>query len=423
MKLKKFISAVCIFSAVTALFSIPAFAYSENHVNKQVILLKNKVPSSSDSPTLYIKIEDFQGEDDLQFKVLLDGPAKWIYSGTHNLSTGLSLFASSETELIVTASSDYVQSNERISIPLFAKATGYGYISAVIDPLNSEVSAGEYQFASCGSGSFYIEAGNRPTISGSAEIDDVVIKDTGALPIEKGTVLTLKLSNGYSFTENTNILLSGKFSEDNTEFKVNADKPSEAFIKITKETPSKTGAIILNKAYIETKGISSNGPIEITLSSGTDSRTSVVAIFESESEKELSEAKENKEKLIFIIGDKEFRKDDKILTLDAAPYINSHNYTMVPVRAAAEAFGIDDVSWDKETKTVSMTNEAGEKIRLTIGKNEILVNDTVISASAAPEITNSRTFLPLRALASVLGVSDENISYDSKFKTVTIIKD
>ena len=70
-----------------------------------------------------------------------------------------------------------------------------------------------------------------------------------------------------------------------------------------------------------------------------------------------------------------------------------------------------------------MTNEAGQKISLTIGSKEIKLGDETITADTAAQITDGRTFLPLRALANVLGVPAENISYFRKSKTVNIIKE
>ena len=96
---------------------------------------------------------------------------------------------------------------------------------------------------------------------------------------------------------------------------------------------------------------------------------------------------------------------------------------MVPLRAAAEAFGIDDVEWDKETKFITMTNEAGQKISLAIGSKEITVGNEKITADTAAQITDGRTFLPLRAIANVFGIPAENISYFRRSNTVNIIKE
>ena len=420
MKLKKILTVICVSSVFLSLAASPAFARSNNHVNKQVNLLKNRAPSPANSSTLYLEAEDYPGTGDIQFKVLLDGPGSWLYTETHSLTTGLTIYTISEEEISVTATEEYMLNNERIAVPLFIKATGYGYISAVVDPLDTILSAGTYRFASCGSGSVYIEAGQRNTVSGDTVIKGTVIKDTGALPIEAGTKFSLSLNNGYSFqTSGLKVSYSGKFTSENTKLTVNEENPSEATIEVLSATPNKTGAILIDSAYITKGSATSRGSVELTLKNGVDERVCTVALYDPDSET----AQRNAITLIFTIGHRDFQKAGETIETDAAPYINEDNYTMLPLRAAAEAFGINDVTWDSEAKAISMTNEAGQKIRLTIGNKEIQVGNEVVTADTAAQITDGRTFVPLRALAKVLGVPNENITYTNRTKTVTIIKE
>ena len=422
MKLKRLLAGVCLFSLSMGMLVHPAMAMSENHVNKQVVLLKGKAPTASNSSTLYLKTDDYPGEGDIQFKIKLIGPAKWLYDegGTHSLTTGLTLYASSETELVVTAASDYMTSHESIAVPLFVKATGYGYISAEVDAGSTVLSSGTYQFASCGSGSVYVEMGERKTVSGDTIIKGISIRDTGALPIDEGTKILLSLNNGYTFRQSAlKVSYSGKFTSENTKFIIDQDDPSKATIEVQSLTPNKTGAVTIENLFIMKGDKTSNGPVELTLKNGNDERTCTVAIYNPESSDAVREA----DVISFTIGRKEFKKGDETFAIDAAPYINSENYTMVPLRAAAEAFGIEDIEWNSDTKAISMTNEEGKKISLTIGSKEITVGKEKITADTAAQITDGRTFLPLRALANVLGVPAENISYFSKSKTVNIIKE
>ncbi|WP_317855361.1 copper amine oxidase N-terminal domain-containing protein [Chakrabartyella piscis] len=106
------------------------------------------------------------------------------------------------------------------------------------------------------------------------------------------------------------------------------------------------------------------------------------------------------------------------IALDAPAYISDAGYTMLPVRAVASALGIDTsaVVWNSEARQVVITY--GSKIvAMTIGESYMSVNGTLIATSAAPEIVDSRTFLPLRDLATALSVS---ITWDDTTKTATL---
>ncbi len=58
----------------------------------------------------------------------------------------------------------------------------------------------------------------------------------------------------------------------------------------------------------------------------------------------------------FIIGTPYLFKNDTVVTLDVPAQIMGEGYTMVPVRAISESFGID-VGWNDETKTVVLKNK------------------------------------------------------------------
>ncbi|MFV0313910.1 MAG: copper amine oxidase N-terminal domain-containing protein [Anaerotignum sp.] len=107
------------------------------------------------------------------------------------------------------------------------------------------------------------------------------------------------------------------------------------------------------------------------------------------------------------------------IELDVPAYITGAGYTMLPVRAVAKALGVDpnNVLWSAETRTVTIMY--GQRIiTMTVGQKVIKVNGSSIPASAAPEITGSRTFLPMRDLATALGVTD--ITWDATSRTATM---
>lgn len=89
----------------------------------------------------------------------------------------------------------------------------------------------------------------------------------------------------------------------------------------------------------------------------------------------------------------------------AEPFIENGR-TMIPLRAIADAFGFE-VDWEQSEEKITLTK--GDKtIILHIGKPEILVDgETLYFEDAVPMIKNSRTFLPVRKLAEILGVQVE----------------
>lgn len=109
-------------------------------------------------------------------------------------------------------------------------------------------------------------------------------------------------------------------------------------------------------------------------------------------------------------------------TLDAAP-INRLNRTMLPVRFLANAFGVenDGIKWDGETRTATLKNESIE-IVVTIDATEMLVNGRAVSLDSPAIIENDRTYLPVRAIANALGVSNDNILWDGATSTATLKK-
>ena len=122
------------------------------------------------------------------------------------------------------------------------------------------------------------------------------------------------------------------------------------------------------------------------------------------------------------IGSKQAYINNVAHTLDAAP-INRNNRTMLPVRFLANAFGVDNdgIKWDGETRTATLTNSE-VTIVVTIDAPYMTVNGEKVELDAPAIIENNRTYLPVRAIANALGVSNDNIKWDSATNTATLIK-
>lgn len=106
--------------------------------------------------------------------------------------------------------------------------------------------------------------------------------------------------------------------------------------------------------------------------------------------------------------------NDHIVYSDVDPYIKKSR-TYVPIRFIAEELGYD-VSWDGDARKVTMT-EGNTKVELTIDSKNMYVNGNRITLDAPAEITDSRTFVPLRAIAEAFG---ENVDYSNDYRAVYI---
>lgn len=84
---------------------------------------------------------------------------------------------------------------------------------------------------------------------------------------------------------------------------------------------------------------------------------------------------------------------EKIIFSDYAvePY-DKEEIRMLPLRVIAENLGFD-VTWNDSDKSVDLS-KGTEIIQVFIGKNEYRFNDASTSLNAAPEIVESRTFVP-----------------------------
>ena len=125
---------------------------------------------------------------------------------------------------------------------------------------------------------------------------------------------------------------------------------------------------------------------------------------------------EEKTEIKLTIGKAEITTNGEAKALDVpAQIIDSR--TMVPLRAIFEALGAS-VEWDDATKTV--TSVKGETtVKLTIGQASINVNGEDKALDVPAQIVDSRTLVPVRAIAESFGC---DVAWDDPTKTVTITK-
>lgn len=106
--------------------------------------------------------------------------------------------------------------------------------------------------------------------------------------------------------------------------------------------------------------------------------------------------------------------DGKKVNSDVPPYVKDGR-TLAPMRAILEALGMT-VSWDPSSQTATAV-KADINISISINSNIAIVNNTQQSLDVPAEITNGRTFVPVRFFAEALGMK---VDWDSYTKTVSI---
>ena len=118
----------------------------------------------------------------------------------------------------------------------------------------------------------------------------------------------------------------------------------------------------------------------------------------------------------FVIGQNSFVVNGETVAMDSAAYIKD-NYTMVPVKYVAKAFGIEGnaIQYDQATSTATIV--AGNKvISITAGKAYIVVNGTNVPMATKAEVVDGRMCVPMAYIASALDVQK---SWDATTKTAT----
>lgn len=106
--------------------------------------------------------------------------------------------------------------------------------------------------------------------------------------------------------------------------------------------------------------------------------------------------------------------DGQELIFDVPPQLID-NRTMVPMRKIFESMGAS-VEWDGNTQTVTATKD-NIIVIMQINNKEINVNGESITFDVAPQLVDSRTLVPARAVAESLKAK---VDWDGETKTVII---
>lgn len=135
----------------------------------------------------------------------------------------------------------------------------------------------------------------------------------------------------------------------------------------------------------------------------------------------------NIEKYVLKVDDNNIQvfkgEESYVKTLDTAPFIDpASSSTLIPLRGLLEEMGAT-VEWEDSTQTVTLLTENG-KIVMQIRNNLVYTEHPTYgpvryTLRVAPEIKDSRTFIPLRFVSEQLGY---DVAWDGEARTITITK-
>lgn len=98
------------------------------------------------------------------------------------------------------------------------------------------------------------------------------------------------------------------------------------------------------------------------------------------------------------------------------PYLDENKRTLVPIRAAMEAYGCD-VSWD-EARNTAIVKKDGVTVEVPVGQNYIKKDEFENFIDTKAVLQNNRVYLPIRAVAEAFGAE---VSWNQATETVIII--
>ena len=118
---------------------------------------------------------------------------------------------------------------------------------------------------------------------------------------------------------------------------------------------------------------------------------------------------------VFTIGSTSYTMGGQSETMDVAPYIKDSR-TFLPLRYVAEALGVPDSNISFNNGQV-VINKNGTVVVMNIGSTTMMVGGATITMDVAPEISNSRTCLPVAWVAMALNATTK---WDASAQTVTV---
>ncbi len=119
----------------------------------------------------------------------------------------------------------------------------------------------------------------------------------------------------------------------------------------------------------------------------------------------------------FTAGQASYTVDGQTVEMDVAPFIDSNNRMLVPIRYAANAMGVSDsnIQWNGYTQTGTISGAMGV-VQVTVGSTNLITSNGTITMDTVAVNTNDRIYVPVRYIANALGAS---VEWDPATRTAT----
>lgn len=240
-------------------------------------------------------------------------------------------------------------------------------------------------------------------------LGDITLTEGLAEGLEDGN-LVLMLDDTYRWSKKPTVKVTEGDIDIDEDVKIDNEKLT---IKI-KTTSSKASTIVISDVYIDAFRSAPEGPIYLKIGDVENDKCTAIMDFDYDEWEDISAGKAQVATCVtpasttgrsasFYIGSTIMNVNGANVIMDVAPYIKAGR-TYVPVRYLANALGVTDenVGWDADTKTVTLTKD-DKSIILVIGNTTANVNGADQVMDVAPEIKDGRTMLPARYVAEGLG--------------------
>ncbi len=152
------------------------------------------------------------------------------------------------------------------------------------------------------------------------------------------------------------------------------------------------------------------GDVTLSLSDNRDINYIVQRDDKSDEEKNTAEQVQPT-KVVIPIGSQVIYIGDETYKLDVPPYI-TNDVTKLPLRAISDIFKAD-IYWNGAEKSIDI-EVGEDKIHMAVGNKKMYVNGYAVPLSSAPEISDGRAFVPLRDMAQIFGIDDIKWDGESK---------
>lgn len=110
------------------------------------------------------------------------------------------------------------------------------------------------------------------------------------------------------------------------------------------------------------------------------------------------------ESIKFYLDQNYYEKGSVRADMDAAPYVNSANRTMVPLRFLGNALGVsdDNITWDSRSQMAKL-KQGDKTLEFMVDSFSYVADGQIKQMDTVPELTGGRVMLPARYVVEAFG--------------------